>query len=64
MANYTKIPGVPRPNYVVKYTSSVGNKIRMCFIHEENMKEWIKSVTELNKMSGTEFNYVVEEARD
>jgi hypothetical protein len=64
MANYTKIPGVPRPNYVVKYTSSVGNKIRMCFIHEENMKEWIAAVTELNKMSGTEFNYVIEEARD
>tara|TARA_A100001515_G_scaffold111353_1_gene92386 strand:+ start:247 stop:441 length:195 start_codon:yes stop_codon:yes gene_type:complete len=64
MANYTKIPGVPRPNWVVKYTSSVGNKIRMCFIHEENMKEWIAAVTELNKMSGTEFNYVIEEAVD
>ena len=64
MANYTKIPGVPRPNWVVKYTSSVGNKIRMCFIHEENMKEWIAAVTELNKMSGTEFNYKVEEAID
>ena len=64
MANYTKIPGVPRPNWVVKYTSSVGNKIRMCFIHEENMKEWIAAVTELNKMSGTEFNYVIEDAVD
>ena len=64
MGNYTKIPGVPRPNWVVKYTSSVGNKIRMCFIHEENMKEWIAAVTELNKMSGTEFNYVIEEAVD
>ena len=64
MGNYTKIPGVPRPNWVVKYTSSVGNKIRMCFVHEENMKEWIVAVTELNKMSGTEFNYVIEEAVD
>ena len=64
MGNYTKIPGVPRPNWVVKYTSSVGNKIRMCFIHEENMKEWIAAVTELNKMSGTEFNYVIEDAVD
>ena len=64
MANYTKIPGVPRPNYVVKYTSSVGNKIRMCFIHEENMKEWIDAVTELNRMSGTTFEYTIEEATD
>ena len=64
MANYTKIPGVPRPKYVVKYTSSVGNNIRMCFICEEKMNEWIEAVAELNKMSGTEFNYVIEEAVD
>ena len=64
MANYTKIPGVPRPNYVVKYSSTVGNKVRMCFICKEKMKEWIDAVTELNKMSGTEFNYVIEEAVD
>ena len=64
MANYTNIPGVPRPKYVVKYTSSVGNKIRMCFIHEENMKEWIDAVTELNRMSGTTFEYTIEEATD
>jgi hypothetical protein len=64
MANYTNIPGVQRPNWVVKYTSSVGNKIRMCFIHEENMKEWIEAVTELNKMSGTTFEYTIEKAVD
>jgi len=64
MTNYTKIPGVQRPNYIVNYTSSIGNKIRMCFIHEENMKEWIEAVTELNKMSGTTFEYTIEEAVD
>ena len=62
--NYMDIPGIPRPNYVVKYTAPNGNGVRMCFIHEENMKEWIAAVTELNKMSGTEFNYVIEEAVD
>ena len=64
MANYTKIPGVPRPNYVVSYTAPNGNGVRMCFICEEKMKEWIDAVTELNKISGTEFNYVIEEAVD
>ena len=64
MANYTKIPGVPRPNYVVSYTAPNGNGVRMCFICEEKMKEWIEAVTELNKISGTEFNYVIEEAVD
>ncbi len=62
MANYTKIPGVTAPNYIVKYTSSVGNKVTMCFICEETMNKWIEAVTELNKMSGTEFKYTVEEA--
>ena len=64
MANYTKIPGVPRPNYVVSYTAPNGNGVRMCFICKEKMKEWIDAVTELNKISGTEFNYVIEEAVD
>ena len=64
MASYTKIPGVSRPNYVVKYSSAAGNKVTMCFICEEKMNEWIEAVAHLNKMSGTEFNYVVEEARD
>ncbi len=64
MANYTKIPGVARPNYIVNYTSSVGNKFRMCFVCEKNMKEWIEAVAELNKMSGTTFEYTIEEAVD
>ena len=62
MANYTKIPGVTAPNYIVKYSSTVGNKVTMCFICEETMNKWIAAVTELNNMSGTEFKHTVEEA--
>ena len=64
MANYTKIPGVKAPNYIVKYTAPNGNGVTMCFLCKETMNKWIAAVTELNKMSGTEFNYVIEEAVD
>ena len=58
------IPGIPRPNWVVSYTAPNGNGVRMCFICEEKMKEWIEAVTELNRMSGTTFEYTIEEAVD
>ncbi len=62
--NYMDIPGQPRPNWVVSYTAPNGNGVRMCFMCEEKMYEWIEAVKHLNKMSGTEFNYIIEEAID
>ena len=57
----SKEMNMTKANYIVKYTSSVGNKFTICFIDKNNMDEWINAVTLLNKMSGTIFTYTIED---